>query len=172
MQYRLICSTKAHAVLWRLFESLVCDLFDCLFLLLMAQIRKLLGLPQMSLYGLLRFLILLLRAESAESVGHQSTIAPSPIRYSAVDLRKSFRPMVLADLWPHICSFNPHAPAAHHRAPARSSAHAATYSNSGLACYPHTGRLWTATARVSARLCIVHAAGRDDAEVCVVAACC
>lgn len=62
---------KAHAVLWRLFENLACDLFDCLFLLLMAQIRKLLGLPQMSLDGLLRFLILLLRAESAESVGHQ-----------------------------------------------------------------------------------------------------
>ena len=159
---------KAHAVLWRLFENLACDLFDCLFTLLMAQIRKLLGLPQMSLDGLLRFLVLLLRAESAESVGHQR------LRRALLfgHLRKSFRPMVLADLWPHICSFNPHAPAAHHRAPARSSAHAATYSNSGLACYPHTGRLWTATARVSARLCIVHAAGRDDAEVCVVAACC
>ena len=146
-------------MLWRLFENLACDLFDCLFLLLMAQIRKLLGLPQMSLDGLLRFLILLLRAESAESVGHQR------LRRALLfgHLRKSFRPMVLADLWPHICSFKPHAPAAHRRAPARSSAHAATYSNSGLACYPHTGRLWTATARVSARLCIVHAAGRDDA---------
>jgi hypothetical protein len=103
---------KAHAVLWRLFEILACDLFDCLFLLLMAQIRKLLGLPQMSLDGLLRFLILLLRAESAESVGHQR------LRQALLfgHLRKSFRPMVLADLWPHICSFNPHAPAAHQHA--------------------------------------------------------
>ena len=146
---------KAHAVLWRLFENLACDLFDCLFLLLMAQIRKLLGLPQMSLDGLLRFLILLLRAESAESVGHQR------LRRALLfgHLRKSFRPMVLADLWPHICSFNPHAPAAHRRAPARSSAHAATYSNSGLACYPHTGRLWTATACISAA---VHRACRGS----------